>query len=323
MYNHPAQGARPQGGKPLILRFDRDLKTQRIIANGGELAAIMGMDRDELGNRVYTYPKEKEVAVAAMEDPVLVTDYYRICRWEPVLRDTVYALYRSLERATDYAGMVLEFTEYRYPGVWGPSIDTLLFCKGLTEEALAGVKSAVEIGCGSGFISKHILRCAPDLQQMVLVDINPHAIECARDHIADPRATFLTGDGIRYLAGRKFDLILCNPPYIPRPGGIEDNPYEGVGLLVHLITQCSDYLHAGGRVITNYSSLCADIAQQAIFGSGHEFQVMERLEVPLKVFNVLNNSAWMEYLKMRSRLQPARKNGYTYWHTISIIQIRP
>lgn len=46
------------------------------------------------------------------------------------------------------------------------------------------------------------------------------------DHDEDGKTHFHLGSGIDYLKDRKFDLLVCNPPYIPRPKSIDDNPYE-------------------------------------------------------------------------------------------------
>jgi hypothetical protein len=95
-----------------------------------------------------------------------------------------------------------------------------------------------------------------------------------------------------------------------------------VGLLVHLIARGREYLNPGGFVLTNYSSLGADIVKDAISAAGVQASILDQMEVPLKVFNVLNNPVWMKYLQERGRLKPDLKDGYLYWHTISITQVR-
>jgi methylase of polypeptide subunit release factors len=61
---------------------------------------------------------------------------------------------------------------------------------------------------------------------IVLNDINPNAEAYFNDHYDDPRFFFYLGDAKKYMESHKFDLIACNPPYIPRPKSIDDNPYE-------------------------------------------------------------------------------------------------
>jgi len=203
----------------MILQFSTDLRKQEIFAHGDELAQRMGLDQDENGNRVYHYPKDKKVHVATLDDPVLVTDNYRFAQLTPsAKRDTVFGLFDFPVRTTVYDGTELEFEQAKYPGVWGPSIDTLLFCKALHDHPeVLRAQTATELGSGSGFISKYVMEHATDLQQMLLVDLNSHAIQCAEDNINDDRADFAIGDALEIIKDKRFDLLLCNPPYIPRP----------------------------------------------------------------------------------------------------------
>ena len=113
----------------MILRFNQDLTEQAIYAHGNELAEIMGRDKDASGKRTYTWPETEEQRVAMFENPVLVTDNHRIAQLAPALRDTVFALFGKPVKVTEYDGTSLRFEQRLYPGVWGPSIDTLLFCK--------------------------------------------------------------------------------------------------------------------------------------------------------------------------------------------------
>jgi methylase of polypeptide subunit release factors len=61
---------------------------------------------------------------------------------------------------------------------------------------------------------------------MVLNDINPSAQKYFEETNEDPQIQFVLEDGKELLKSQKFDLIISNPPYIPRPKSIDDNPYE-------------------------------------------------------------------------------------------------
>lgn len=83
---------------------------------------------------------------------------------------------------------------------------------------------------------------------------------------------------------------MCNPPYIPRPKAIEDNPYEGLELLIYLIKNFNKDL------IINVSNLADDIIDPIVAASGAKVELLDYMEVPLKVGNVLNNKEWLDYL---------------------------
>jgi len=308
----------------VILDIDQDITRMNIIAHGRELATIMGQDRDEDGGRVYTWPDDRTQHVATLEAPVLMTDLAKIAalgEHDPTLRDTVAALYATRTRITRYAGTQVEFTQSKYPGVWGPSIDTILVCRALSNLDLSTVKTSIEVGAGSGFITKFLLANDPTLARATMVDIMPAAIQACQDTITDPRARYYTGDAKEFLETARADLVISNPPYIPRPRSIDDNPYEGVGLLVEMIQEARDFLTPGGTLLLNYSSLCQDIAQRAIDDAGLSARVIDELQVPLKVFNVLNNPTWLNYLVEQKGMTRARRAGYDYWHTVQVVAI--
>lgn len=310
----------------MILSFDRELTRLDVHANGTELASIMGMDRDERGARVHTYPRDKSMYVTSFDQPVLVTDSHRIAALgdeDPVLRDTVFALYGTGERITEYDGTRLAFVQDKYPGVWGPSIDTVVLCRALEHIDRSDIQSAVEIGAGSGFVTKRLLERTPTLKRATMVDMNPTAIMACRDAVTDERARFHTGDGMAFLAGHDADLVICNPPYIPRPQAIGDNAYEGIGLIVDLIERAGDYLAPGGRLIINISSLCMHIARRVLDQADADYRQIDTLDVPLKVYNVLNNQLWLDHLLDNCNLVEERRRGYDYWQTLHMLEVTP
>jgi release factor glutamine methyltransferase len=301
----------------MIIKISPDLKKQEIWANGPELANIMGQDRVG-GKRVLSYPPEKKILVHTFQNPILMTDNYRISKLAPTLRDTLFALYSSRPRVTEYDQVSISW-DHSHVSVWCPSIDTILFAKVLKKILQENkFKTAVEIGTGSGFLSKFILEKSQDIESMLIIDLNPHAIKCSMENIKDKRALFYTGDGLEKIRGTRYDLIICNPPYIPRPNSIDDNPYEGIELLNFLIHKAQDYLNPGGILVTNISSLCYNIVLKE--NPKLKLAILEKMHVPLKINNVLNNKEWLSFLETRG-LAKESKEGYDYWQDIFIVMI--
>lgn len=308
----------------MLMRFSDDLSVQGIYAVGDELASVMGMDKDAAGKRVHIRPTSETAHVADFQNPVLVTDHYRISRLQPPsLRDTVFKLYESPVRITQYGKTSFSFEQRRFPGLWGPSIDTLLFAKALNGLDFNNAELAIEVGAGSGFLSKYSLDLYPGIRKMLLMDINIYSQVCASEQMNDGRARHLQGDATELMKNRQCDLLLCNPPYIPRPRSVDDNPYEGLSLLQFLISHAVKNLSPGGAFVTNFSSLSFNTAYGFCKDAGVNVEVLESMRVPLKVLNVLNNPEWMEYLKKNCSLERNMKDGYEYWHTINIVQIKP
>ncbi len=90
--------------------------------------------------------------------------------------------------------------------VYQPAEDTYLLLRAALAEARRR-DLALEIGCGSGFISQELAR---RVRCLIATDINPHAVRSARARGIE----VIRADLFRGIKG-KFDLILFNSPYLP------------------------------------------------------------------------------------------------------------
>lgn len=76
-------------------------------------------------------------------------------------------------------------------------------------------QTVLDLGCGYGFLGILAALLAPQ-SQVTLVDVNPRAADLARVNCRRYQLTnteVLTGDALEVLGDRRFDAILCNPPY--------------------------------------------------------------------------------------------------------------
>lgn len=73
-----------------------------------------------------------------------------------------------------------------------------------------------DVACGSGCIGITLKKEEPNMQ-VVATDISNEALEVAKRNADNLKADvlFLQGDMLKPLAGRKFDIFVSNPPYIP------------------------------------------------------------------------------------------------------------
>ena len=115
------------------------------------------------------------------------------------------------------------------------------------------VNSVLEVGTGTGLVA---LSAARRARRVVATDINPLAVECARRNaeangLAE-KVQVLEGDMFAPVAGQRFDVILCNPPYFKgSPRSTVELAYMGGENLEwtgRLAEQARDYLAEGGAL---------------------------------------------------------------------------
>jgi len=122
------------------------------------------------------------------------------------------------------------------------------------------IELAFDIGVGSGVLS--ILLAQRGIAKIRATDIDPRAIECARENIHD----FGFSETIEVIQANLFpqgvaDLIICNPPWIP---AIPSAPIEYAvfdpdsQFLKAFITQVTQHMKADGQVWL----ILSDIAEQ-------------------------------------------------------------
>ncbi|MHB1093991.1 peptide chain release factor N(5)-glutamine methyltransferase [Thiobacillus sp.] len=153
------------------------------------------------------------------------------------------------------------------PDVLIPRPDTEL----LVERALARLPvdhtvEVLDLGTGSGCIAITLALERP-LGRVTAVDRSAPALAIARHNgdILDVHVEFLISDWFSALAGRRFDLIVGNPPYIAsadphlRRGDIRFEPLsaltaspDGLADLRHLIAEAPDYLKPGGALLLEH-----------------------------------------------------------------------
>jgi len=161
-----------------------------------------------------------------------------------------HAPFRDLELAVG-PGCLIPRPETEY------SIDLML--NGLPHGA-----SICELGVGSGAISLALASERPD-STVIGTELSPDALKWAERNLKKlglPNVTFLRGDLFEPVAGRTFDLVAANLPYIPEgdrgriPPNVRDyEPPEalfagadGLGVITRALKDVPAFLNPGGRI---------------------------------------------------------------------------
>lgn len=305
------------------LRVSDDLGALEIYAEAVEQETVLGM-------RVG---QDEPVLVHTIADPVLMTDTAKIGALPSGLRDALMSLYQSYPRTVRYDDVAVSWSPQRYPRVWCPSIDTIFFARALRRH-LPGARAIAEIGTGSGYLTKFALVHGADVRQAVATDISMAALHCASDNVAgvaNAAALSLVApqpDAPDLALHGRYDLIFTNPPYIPRPQALADNPYEGLSVLAKLARDADQLLSEDGKILLNISSLSGPEPLSWFTDVGLTVTEQDTMRVPFKINAVTSelsreSRAWMDYLRGQGRLDEdaGERSGYRYWHTLRMFVV--
>ncbi|MFE4969399.1 methyltransferase [Streptomyces sp. NPDC056660] len=103
-------------------------------------------------------------------------------------------------------------------GVYSPQADTRLLRRALCRERITGETDVLDLGTGSGMLAMEAARLGG---RVTAVDISWRAV------VVTWINALLNGQHLRVLhgdltaavpGGRRFDLVIANPPYVPAPG---------------------------------------------------------------------------------------------------------
>lgn len=141
--------------------------------------------------------------------------------------------------------------------VYRPAEDSYLIAKYVTELVDGEV---LDMGTGSG-IQAVTAAQKPEVARVTAVDINPRALETAREMAeregVDSKITFLESDLFKNVDSR-FDWILFNTPYLPSEGDADELSWAGgptgAEIIQRFLRDAPNYLNENGAILMVFSS---------------------------------------------------------------------
>jgi release factor glutamine methyltransferase len=172
--------------------------------------------------------------------------------------------------------------------VYEPAEDTFLIAEQLRAKRNDVV---LDMGTGCGILA---VLAAEKAKRVVMVDINPYAIECAirnaKMNDAQKKIEFQRGDMFESIKpNEKFTLILFNAPYLPSEPS-EENSWvgkawagglDGRKVIDRFVVDAPKFLADGGRIQLVQSSLSGVKRTLDAFGElGLKAKVAAQVKVP-------------------------------------------
>jgi len=140
------------------------------------------------------------------------------------------------------------------------------------------VHRILDLCTGSGCIAVAAALAFPEAQ-VDAVDLSPDALAVAQinveAHQMSDRVQLIASDLFQQLMGRRYDLILTNPPYVdardmatlPRefrhepPLALAAGP-SGLDVIVRILAEAADYLNPGGVLIAEVGNSCTALQRE-------------------------------------------------------------
>ncbi len=171
--------------------------------------------------------------------------------------------------------------------VYEPAEDSFLFAENLHVKQSEQV---LDVGTGCGLLA---LIAAERAAEVVGVDINPHAIRCAKENAEFNNAhniSFIQGDLFSPLSNfAKFDLILFNAPYLPIDDTEPDSwtsrawsgGHSGRETIDKFIAQTTFHLRRMGRILLLQSNIAGiEKTLRAFESYGMRAEIVAERSVP-------------------------------------------
>ncbi|MFE2923746.1 HemK2/MTQ2 family protein methyltransferase [Streptomyces goshikiensis] len=175
------------------------------------------------------------------------------------------------------------------PGVYRPQADTYLLSDALAREHLGPATEVLEIGTGTGALA---LQAAARGAQVTTVDVSWSAVTTARLNAWMHRVPLavLHGDFQAHTGGRRFDLVVSNPPYVPAPSGripsrgparAWDAGPDGRAIIDRICAGAPTLLRRDGILLMVHSGMCgADETLGRLSTAGLTAEVAAKASVP-------------------------------------------
>lgn len=308
--------------------------TAAIPTRGGILAFVGGLEKCLVLRYEFAGFTPRFDVVAVIDHPRSAFDFWgAIDHASPNARNDLKSILSSGHKLIYHRGVLIHVDRRSDVGVFGPSIDTLVMNELLAREYCESepthkVRSVLEVGSGSGMLSCCIAQNLPSLAELVCIDVDPQSIICTgrnlraasvKSGFPAERRRLIVGTFDPQLLTRPFDLVICNPPYIPLPpqslsrqrSQIEYfTAIAGTDLLDTLLENTDSLLAPGGRMLLMLSSLCLDRTRPRLPpGVKVSFPFGEEgFEVTFDVEAVISDTEWTEHLIGEGVLQRANPN---------------
>ncbi|MFI1361285.1 HemK2/MTQ2 family protein methyltransferase [Streptomyces sp. NPDC020898] len=173
-------------------------------------------------------------------------------------------------------------------GVYAPQADTRLLRRAMCREGVTERTDVLDLGTGSGLLAVEAARLGG---RVTAVDISWRALAATRlNALLNGQALRVRhGDLAAAVPGRRFDLVVTNPPYVPAPADAPprgparawDAGRDGRLLIDRICDTAPTVLRPTGTLLLVHSHLCGiDATLTRLAEAGLRAEVVDRAALP-------------------------------------------
>jgi tRNA1(Val) A37 N6-methylase TrmN6 len=322
-----------------LLRDSR-MSSAAIPQSGGLLLFVGGLAKCIVVTFAFTAETPNLKIVAVLDDPRSTFDFWSATDQAAMAeRSDFKDILTSGQKVVVHRGILVHVDRRIDQGVFGPSIDTLvmneILAQDVFEQTDKPIPSALDVGSGNGMLAASIIRHATGLRELFAFDIHTGSVACTDRNCMRPvrlakrrdrgfTAGFMSAQFDPGMLNRQFDLVVCNPPYIPvapairAPAFRRTNLYEAVGdtsLLKLVVSTAPSFLKVGGRLLVMTSSLSLAEALRWVPDGLRVTQPLGEtgFEVPFDVEAVLKQPEWLGFCRETGGVE---ERGEMYFHRL-------
>jgi release factor glutamine methyltransferase len=178
----------------------------------------------------------------------------------------------------------------RPPGIYRAASDTQVLVDAVVRGGYAVGRDVLDVGTGTGAVALAAGRAGA--ASVTAVDLSWRAVGAARlnARLHGVPLTVHRGDLFAPVAGRRFGLVVANPPYVPSAGTALprhriarswDGGPDGRAVLDRICAGAADAVAEGGHVLLVHSALCGVTPTlDALAAAGFDAGVLARATVP-------------------------------------------
>ena len=251
-----------------------------------------------------------------------------------VLAETITARFEHTLVQIHYDGTSVYWQQK--PEFWPPSVDAIHMIETLDKLGVFAQTTprVLDLGCGTGILGiaaakRNATVVSITFSDWLMTPLFWTAVNWATGMNERHRVSVVfklalnTNWKQRIFVKCPFDLVLCNPPYLPIPDRFPQIPLSntvgGTELLEHIIRRGPEL---APRVYIAFSNLASHEAERAARESGNVLeQVSDSHPVPFRVRHAMINKEYLHWLKERG-LQVDETQRHRYWHSVAIYTVQ-